>query len=70
MIEKIEAQNLEVMLVANYFEKNSPTMISQRTGIKAVFLPIDVGGEPGVDTYFDLIDYWIKALNAAFTEGE
>ncbi len=69
VIEKIESQNIRVMLVANYFEKNSPKMIAQRTGIKAVFVPLDVGGEAGVDTYFDLIDYWISKLNEAFRES-
>jgi ABC-type Zn uptake system ZnuABC Zn-binding protein ZnuA len=66
MIEKIENQKIQVMLVSNYFEKNTPNMIAERTGIKAVFVPLDVGGEPGVNTYFDLIDYWIDKLNEAF----
>lgn len=66
VIEKIVQQKIQVMIVANYFERNSPNMIAERTGIKAVFVPFDVGGEPGVNTYFDLIDYWIDNLNAAF----
>jgi ABC-type Zn uptake system ZnuABC Zn-binding protein ZnuA len=66
VIEKIAHQKIQVMIVANYFERNSPNMIAERTGIKAVFVPFDVGGEPGVDTYFDLIDYWIGKLNEAF----
>lgn len=66
VIEKIEQQDLQVMIVANYFEKHSPNMIAERTGIQAVFVPFDVGGEPGVNTYFDLIDYWIDSLNAAY----
>jgi ABC-type Zn uptake system ZnuABC Zn-binding protein ZnuA len=66
MIEKIESQKLQVLIVANYYEKNTPNMIAERTGIKAVFVPLDVGGEPGVNDYFDLIDYWIDRLNDAF----
>lgn len=66
MIDKITSQKLQVLIVANYYEKNTPNMIAARTGIKAVFIPLDVGGEPGVNTYFDLIDYWIDKLNEAF----
>ncbi len=66
VIEKIERQQIQVMLVANYFEKNSPNMIARRTGVNAVFVPFDVGGEPGVNSYFDLIDYWIDRLNQAY----
>lgn len=66
VIEKIASQKIQVMIVANYYERSSPNMIAERTGIKAVFVPLDVGGEPGVNTYFDLIDYWIDKLNEAF----
>lgn len=66
VIEKIESHKIQVMIVASYFEKNSPNMIAARTGVKAVFVPFDVGGEAGVNTYFDLIDYWIDRLNEAF----
>lgn len=66
MIDKITSQKLQVLIVANYYEKNTPNMIAARTGIKAVFIPLDVGGEPGVNTYFDLIDYWIDKLNEAY----
>jgi zinc/manganese transport system substrate-binding protein len=66
VIEKIQNQNVKVMMVANYFEKNSPQMISERTGIRAVFIPLDVDPELGVNTYFDLINNWIEQLNEAF----
>jgi ABC-type Zn uptake system ZnuABC Zn-binding protein ZnuA len=66
VIEQIANQKLQVMIVANYYERSSPNMIAERTGIKAVFVPLDVGGESGVNTYFDLIDYWIDKLNEAF----
>jgi len=66
VIEEIENQGIQVMMVAGYFEKNSPKMIAERTGIKDIFLPLDVAGEPGVNTYFELIDCWIDRLNEAF----
>jgi len=62
MIQLIEDQNIELMLVASYFEKNSARMIEEKTGIKAVFLPLFVGGIPEVTDNFQLVDYWIHQI--------
>jgi len=66
IIETITSEKIQVMMVANYFEKHSPEMVAERTGITPVFLPIDVGGTSEVPIYFDLVDYWIRELNVAF----
>ncbi|MDZ7261676.1 MAG: metal ABC transporter substrate-binding protein [candidate division KSB1 bacterium] len=66
VIDKIKAQNVELLLVATYFEKNSPRMIEERTGIKAVFLPLGVGGVPETSNNFELVDYWIAKLKEGF----
>jgi len=68
VIDKIKSQQIKVMIVANYFEKKTPRKIEARTGIKAVFLPLSVGGVPEVKNTFDLFDYWIKQINRAFEE--
>jgi ABC-type Zn uptake system ZnuABC Zn-binding protein ZnuA len=65
-IKMIEDQNIKLMLVASYFEKRSPTTIAQRTGIKAIFLPLSVNAIPEVPDNFALVDYWIKNINTAF----
>jgi len=65
VIDEIKQYNIRLMLVANYFEKHTPKKIEARTGVKAVFLPISVGGEPGVNTVFDLYDLWIRRINEA-----
>ncbi|MEN8203695.1 MAG: metal ABC transporter substrate-binding protein [Bacteroidota bacterium] len=62
MIGIIEEQNIQLMLVASYFEKNSARMIEEKTGIKAVFLPLYVGGIEGVNDNFQLVDYWIEQV--------
>jgi len=63
VIKLIKDQNIGIMLVASYFEKNSPKMIENKTGIKAVFLPLSVGGIPEITNNFELIDYWIDQIN-------
>lgn len=62
MIQVIEDQNIDLMLVASYFEKNSARMIEEKTGTKAVFLPLFVGGVPEVTDNFQLVDYWIEQI--------
>lgn len=62
MIKLIKEQKVSIMLVANYYEKNSPRSIEEKTGIKAVFLPMSVYGLPEINDLFSLIDYWIDEI--------
>ena len=68
IIDEIEQYDVRLMLVANYFEKNTPRRIEERTGVKALFLPISVTGEPGINTSFELYSYWIEKINEAISE--
>jgi hypothetical protein len=70
LVERIERENIGVLLAANYFEKRKPELIADRTGIVPVVMPTSVEGEAGVETYFDLIDTWIGRLRAAFEEAD
>jgi zinc/manganese transport system substrate-binding protein len=64
IIQLIQEQNINLMLVASYFEKNSAQMIEDKTGIKALFLPLFVKGMPGINDNFELVDYWIGQITA------
>ncbi|MFC1563495.1 metal ABC transporter substrate-binding protein [candidate division KSB1 bacterium] len=64
MIKLIQDQDIKLMLVASYFEKRSPQMIQDKTGITALFLPVHVAAIPGVTDSFGMIDYWIDQINA------
>lgn len=64
MVQMIQDQNIKLMLVASYFEKKSPQMIEDKTGIKALYLPLFVQGVPGINDNFQLVDYWIAQINA------
>jgi ABC-type Zn uptake system ZnuABC Zn-binding protein ZnuA len=69
LIERIGEQDVRVLMAANYFERSKPQLIADRTGILPVVVPMSVGGEPGVDTYFDLVDLWITRLLGAFEKA-
>jgi ABC-type Zn uptake system ZnuABC Zn-binding protein ZnuA len=64
-IKTIKDQNIALLLVASYFEKSTPNMIANRTGIEAVFLPLSCGAVDGTETVFELVDYWIAQLKTA-----
>jgi ABC-type Zn uptake system ZnuABC Zn-binding protein ZnuA len=64
-IQLIESRGVDLMVVATYFEKRKPRVISQKTGIKALFLPLSVGGNERVVDNFQLMDYWIEQINEA-----
>ena len=70
LIGRIEAEHIEVLLAANYFERRKPQLIAERTGIVPVVVPTSVGGEPGVVTYFDLVDIWLTRLLDAFASAD
>ena len=70
LIDRINTEHIEVLLAANYFERRKPEMIAERTGIVPVVVPTSVGGEPGVVTYFDLVDTWLTRLLDAFAVAD
>jgi len=71
LVKRIEDENIRVLLTANYFERRKPELIAERTGIIPVVVPMSVGGEVGVESYFDLVDLWVGRLRDAFSaEGE
>ena len=70
LVQRIEDEEIRVLLTANYFERRKPELIAARTGIVPVVVPMYVRGEPGVETYFDLVDLWLARLQAAYAETE
>ena len=64
-IKLIGDRDIDMMLVATYFEKRKPMTIAKKTGIEAIFLPLSVGAIPEASDVFSLVDYWIDSINAA-----
>jgi ABC-type Zn uptake system ZnuABC Zn-binding protein ZnuA len=65
LIQRIEDDEIKVLLAASYFSPRQIESIAERTGCKAVPVPLGPGGE-GPDDYFGLIDLWVDDLAAAF----
>ena len=62
VIRLIKEQNISVMLIDTYFEKKTPQMIEEKTGIKAVYLPLFVTHSGGLDDIFKKTDYVINQI--------
>ncbi|MCP4204582.1 MAG: zinc ABC transporter substrate-binding protein [bacterium] len=65
LLGRIEAENVEVLLGANYFNRNQIQTIADRAGCTAVIValsPMEVSAEG----YFELIGGWIGDLADAF----
>ena len=65
LIERIQSENIEVLLAASYFSKQQVEAISERTGCTAVRVPM---GPESIerDSYLALVDQWVQGLINAF----
>jgi ABC-type Zn uptake system ZnuABC Zn-binding protein ZnuA len=65
LIRTMEAQDIGVLLAADYFSREQIGAIAERTGARAVVVPLGPL-EKGPHTYFELVDRWVGELAAAF----
>lgn len=63
--ESIKAQKIPLILVDNYYDPALPNNIGRETGAKVVILPNQVEGEPGIKTYFDLMNHLVQTITDA-----
>ncbi|MCK4946887.1 MAG: zinc ABC transporter substrate-binding protein [Candidatus Aureabacteria bacterium] len=68
LVEMMRERNIQIILAANYFDEQKIRTIANRVDAKAVIVPLYVGGETGVNDYFQLVDCWINGLIAAYHE--
>lgn len=62
LIARVKAENIQLIIMEPYFNRQVPDMIAKATGIKVVVLPPSVGGMPGINDYFELFDYQLSTL--------
>jgi zinc/manganese transport system substrate-binding protein len=69
VIALMKERKIPVLFASNYFDHNQIQLVAQRTGAKAVIVPENTNGAPGVNTYFDLMNTWVNDLAAGFKGG-
>jgi len=62
LVNMMRQRDIRIILAANYFDQQKVRTVADRTGAKAVIVPLYVGGVPGIDDYFELVDYWTDGL--------
>jgi len=66
VIALMRQRKVPALFASNYFDRKQIQQVADRTGARAVVVPENTAGAPGVDTYFDLINTWVSSLAAAF----
>lgn len=70
LISLMKEKNIRIILAANYFDEQKIRTVASRTNAEAVIVPLYVGGAAGIDSYFELVDYWVDELiKAAVKKG-
>jgi len=62
LVNMMRERDIRIILAANYFDEQKVRTVADRTGAKAIIVPLFVGGAPGIDDYFELVDYWTDGL--------
>ncbi len=57
--EKVRDEKVKLVLVDNFYDPAVPKRVAEDGGSRMVVLPNQVRGDPGITTYFDLIDHVI-----------
>lgn len=67
LVEIMERDDIQVLWVANYFNRRVPELIVERTGATLAYVPLspDPSGAGEASDLSDLYDLWIESLRAA-----
>jgi len=62
VVDLMQEQDVRVLLAANYFDTAKVQRVAEQTGATPVIMALAVGGQDGMDTFFDQFDIWVSAL--------
>jgi zinc/manganese transport system substrate-binding protein len=65
LVQLMRDRHIRILLAANYFDEKQVRGVASRVDAVPVIVPLYVGGEPGIDDYFQLFDLWANRLLAA-----
>jgi zinc/manganese transport system substrate-binding protein len=69
VIALMKERKIPVLFASNYFDRNQIQQVAEKTGARAVIVPENTHGAPGVETYFDLMNAWVNGLAGAYKAG-
>ncbi|HEV8112449.1 MAG TPA: metal ABC transporter substrate-binding protein [Planctomycetota bacterium] len=62
VVELIKKQGVKTILEEVFYERGAADYLAKETGAHVVVVPIDIGPDVGIATYFDLIDNVVNRL--------
>jgi zinc/manganese transport system substrate-binding protein len=68
VLDKMRAMNIRVMWAENYFDIGQVRKVAEKVNAIPVIVALGPGGQPGMNTFFDIFDIWIRELNRAFAQ--
>ncbi len=69
LITNMQEQDVKVMLAASYFDVSKVKLVAERAGAVPVVTGLSVGGQDGMDSFFDQFDIWIPTLLNAYRQA-
>jgi zinc/manganese transport system substrate-binding protein len=65
LIELMRDERISVVLAESYFDSGRVRSVADRGNARPVQVPMQPGARAGVDTYYALVDLWIRDLTTA-----
>ena len=62
LIESMRRSKPDGIITTTYYGKDEINALSQRTGVKSIVIPHDVGSAPSINDWFSLMDSVLKSL--------
>ena len=63
LISDIKKSNVKIILMENYYSDNAPNQLAQSTGAKVIKVANSVYGQPGINSYIQMMDSIINSLS-------
>lgn len=70
LVTRLKAGDVSVILTRPYVEHRSTDYLAERTGVRVITLPIEVGGAPEAGDYFRLFDYATDQIVRGLSGGQ
>lgn len=65
LIRKMKATDVKLVIASNYYPQKTGSLIAAETGAVFLSIPTSVGGQDGINTYFDLFDVIAGEITSA-----
>ena len=69
VVEQAKAGNARLILVEPYYPKRPVRFVEEKAGVRALRLPLFLGGAKGIDGYLENLRYMVEAIVGALEKG-